>query len=60
MNPDDLDPPRPVLKPVDLQIMSVQDLEEYIAKLNVEIERARTMIDQKQSHKSNAESLFKK
>lgn len=58
MNPDDLDPPRPVLKPVDLQMMSVGDLNAYILALQTEIKRAEAMIDSKQSHRSGAESLF--
>ncbi len=59
LNPDDLDPPRPVAKPVDLQGMSIGDLKAYIASLETEIKRAETMIAQKESHRSGAESLFK-
>lgn len=59
MNPDDFDPPRPVLKPIDLQGMSVGDLKDYIASLENEIKRAETMIASKQAHRSGAENLFK-
>lgn len=59
MNPDDLDPPRPVLKPLDLQTMSVGELKEYIASLEAEIERTRAMISKKESHRGDIESLFK-
>lgn len=58
INPDDLDPPRPVAKPADLQGMSIQDLKDYIASLEAEIARAEAMIVQKESHKSGADSLF--
>jgi uncharacterized small protein (DUF1192 family) len=59
MNPDDLDPPRPTLKPLDLQPMSVEELKNYIAALEAEIERADTMIAKKEAHKSGIENLFK-
>ncbi|MFA6280745.1 MAG: DUF1192 domain-containing protein [Bdellovibrionales bacterium] len=59
INPDDLDPPRPAPKPVDLQGLSIQDLKEYIRSLEAEIDSAAAMIEYKESHKSGAESLFK-
>ncbi|HUY69276.1 MAG TPA: DUF1192 domain-containing protein [Alphaproteobacteria bacterium] len=58
LNPDDLDPPRPTLKPLDLQQMSVGELKDYIAALESEIARAREMIGKKEAHKSGIESLF--
>lgn len=58
LNPDDLDPPRPTLKPLDLQPMSVDELKDYIAALEAEIKRARDMIGKKEAHKSGIESLF--
>ena len=60
INPDDLDPPRPVAKLRDLQPMSIRELEEYIAELEAEIGRADAMIAKKQAHKSGIESLFGK
>jgi len=60
LNPDDLDPPRPTLKPLDLQQMSVEELNGYIVALESEITRAREMIRKKEAHKSGIESLFKK
>ena len=60
LNPDDLDPPRKVLKPLDLQQMSVGELQEYILALENEITRADAMIAKKQAHKSGIESLFGK
>ena len=59
MNPDDLDPPRPVLKPLDLQQMSIGDLKTYITSLETEIGRARDMIAKKEAHRSGIEGLFK-
>jgi uncharacterized small protein (DUF1192 family) len=59
INPDDLDPPRPVAKPADLQMMSIGDLKDYITSLESEITRAEVMIKQKESHRSGADSLFK-
>jgi uncharacterized small protein (DUF1192 family) len=58
LNPDDLDPPRPALKPLDLQQMSVFELKDYIAALEAEIARARATIGKKEAHKSGIESLF--
>jgi uncharacterized small protein (DUF1192 family) len=56
---DDL-PRRPVTKPPDLATWSLEELEAYIARLEVEIDRARAAIEAKQSVRGAAESLFKK
>lgn len=58
MNPDDIDPPRPVAKPADMQGMSIGDLKAYITSLEAEIDRAQAMIKQKEDHRSGAEGLF--
>jgi uncharacterized small protein (DUF1192 family) len=60
VNPDDLDPPRPSLKPIDLQQMSVDELKNYIGSLEAEIARAEKMIAGKEAHKSGIEALFGK
>lgn len=60
MDTDDLDPPRPTLKPVDLTSLSVHELEDYIASLEAEIARADAMIAQKKAHKNDMEGLFRK
>lgn len=60
LNPDELDPPRPSLKPLDLQPMSVAELRDYIAALESEIARAEAAIAKKEAHKSGIEGLFKK
>lgn len=60
MEEEDPDPrtKRPKLK--DLEIMSIDALEEYIAGLEAEVERARSAIAAKQDHRSAAENFFKK
>lgn len=59
MNPDELEPPRPTAKPADLQGMSIEDLKNYIISLEAEIDRASSMIEKKQAHKSGADGLFR-
>lgn len=59
MDTDDLDPAvRPAGKP-DMDLMSIGELNDYIAGLQAEIDRARTAIAAKQGFKSGAEAFFK-
>ncbi len=60
INPDEIDPPKAKPKPRDLQTMSIEELEAYIASLEDEIARADTMIAQKKTHRSGIEALFGK
>ncbi|MDR3451019.1 MAG: DUF1192 domain-containing protein [Alphaproteobacteria bacterium] len=60
INPDELEPQKATVKPRDLQTMSVEELENYIAALESEIARADAMIEKKQAHKSGVEALFGK
>ncbi len=60
IDPDDLDAPRPKTKRRDLQPMSVEELEDYIASLEEEIARADDMIAKKKAHKNGVEALFGK
>ncbi|WP_029008947.1 DUF1192 domain-containing protein [Azospirillum halopraeferens] len=60
MNLDDLEPRKVKPAPRDLGILSVAELNDYIAELEAEIARARAAIDAKQSHKNAAEALFKR
>lgn len=60
MDTDDFEPPTSPRKPKDLEIMSIEALEEYIAGLKAEIERAEAQIAAKQSHRSAADAFFKK
>tara|TARA_R110002167_G_scaffold247296_7_gene452882 strand:+ start:75 stop:257 length:183 start_codon:yes stop_codon:yes gene_type:complete len=59
MDTDDLEPqtPRPVA--LDFEVMSVEQLEEHIAALQAEIERARAAISAKTSARGKAEAVFK-
>ncbi|MCY4397325.1 MAG: DUF1192 domain-containing protein [Rhodospirillaceae bacterium] len=59
MDTDDLDPvAHPAGKP-DMDLMSIGELNDYIAGLQAEIDRARAAIAAKQNYKSGAESFFK-
>ena len=49
---------KPDLK--NLEVMSVEALEDYIAELEGEISRVRAEIAKKESAKSTAESVFRK
>ena len=60
MDLDDLEPRKPVAKPKDLSPWSIAELEEYIGRLQAEIERARGAIKAKQAQRAGAEAFFKK
>lgn len=60
MDEQDLEPLTKRKKLKDLDVMSIEALEEYIAGMEAEIERARAAIAAKQSHKAAAEDFFKK
>jgi uncharacterized small protein (DUF1192 family) len=58
---DDLDPRNAKkAKPLNLDDMNIEDLQEYVAVLRAEIERVETKIKAKQSHASAAASIFKR
>ena len=57
---DDTEPKRSKVGPPDLSGWSVAELEAYIARLEVEMARARAEIETKNSVRSAAEALFKK
>jgi len=60
MDPEDLEPRQRKAPPKPLDGLSVAELEAYVAELEAEITRARGVIAGKQSHKSVADSLFKR
>ena len=60
MDEEDLLPQRQKLKPRDLTLLGIAELEEYIAGLEEEIARARSEIAAKRSHRGGAEALFKR
>ncbi|MGQ3301763.1 DUF1192 domain-containing protein [Reyranella sp.] len=57
---DDLDPRQKKTQPKNLDVMNVEDLEEYVLVLKAELERVEAKIKAKQSHAAAAASLFKK
>jgi len=57
---DDLDPRQKKPKPLNLDDVNIEDLQEYVAVLKAEIERVETKMKAKQSHASAAASLFKR
>ena len=59
-DPDDLDPRQKKTQPKNLDVMNVEDLEEYVAALKTELQRVEAKIKAKQSHAAAAASLFKK
>ena len=59
MDPQDLEPRHRAQPPKNLDVMSIDELDEYIAGLKAEIERAEAMIASKRDHRSSVESLFK-
>ncbi|MGC2412314.1 MAG: DUF1192 domain-containing protein [Stellaceae bacterium] len=60
MDEEDLAPQRQPQKLKDLSLMGVAELEEYIARLDSEISRARAEIAARQKQRSGAEALFKR
>lgn len=60
MDTDDLEPIRPKPEPKNLEVMSIEALQEYIEELKGEISRAQEMIAMKEAARSDADSFFKK
>lgn len=57
---DDLEPLRRKPKPRDLDGLSIEELNDYVANMEAEIRRVREKIAAKQSHTSAAAALFRK
>ena len=60
MDTDDLEPEQKKPEPKNLEEMSIEALEEYIAELEAEIARVREVIAGKEVARSGAEQFFKK
>lgn len=60
MEDPELEPRHTKPKLKDLDVMSVEALQEYIASLQAEIERAKTAITAKEAHRNAADSFFRK
>ena len=58
----DTDELEPIIKPkeVDFDTLSIEELNEYIASLEKEIQKAKQYISSKGKDRLNAEDLFKK
>ena len=59
MDMEELEPRRKTLQPRSLEPWSIGELEEYIANLEAEIARAKSVISAKQSHRAGLDGLFK-
>lgn len=59
MELDDLEPRNRPPQKKNLEVMSVGELEEYVAALQAEIARTEDEIAKKRDHLSSADSLFK-
>ena len=57
---DDLDPRHKKAPPKNLDSMSIEDLDAYVAALRAEIVRVEEKIKAKRSHAAAAASFFKK
>ena len=57
---DDLDPRQKKMPPKNLDAMSIEDLDAYVAAMKAEIARVEDKIRAKRSHAAAAASLFKK
>ena len=60
MDPDDLEPRKPQRAPLNLDGLSVEELEQYIAELTAEIDRVKSKLAAKRAHLTAASSLFRK
>ena len=59
MDLDDLEPRKTKPKPKDLDVMGVEELEEYLAELDAEAARVKEKLAAKKAYLSGAEGLFK-
>lgn len=60
MDSDDLEPRRPAAPaPKDLDAMGVEELEDYIADLQAEIERVQAKLATKKDYKAGADAFFR-
>jgi uncharacterized small protein (DUF1192 family) len=55
---DDLEPVKKKVEPLNLDSMSIGELEAYVAQLTAEIERAKAKIAAKKAHRDAAGSVF--
>lgn len=60
MDPEDLEPRKAKPKPKNLDPLSIDELNDYIAELEAEIARVKADIVKKSAHLSAAAAFFKK
>lgn len=60
MDTDDLEPRKPIAKPKDLDLMGVEELQDYLDDLEAEAQRVREKILSKTDYQSVADQLFKR
>jgi len=54
MEPEDLEPRKKAAKPTDLDVMGVDELNEYLAGLEAEVARVKAKIESKTSYRAGA------
>ncbi len=61
MDIEDLEPRKAQAEPIPRKLddMGIDELEEYLAELNAEVDRVRVEIEGKKSYMAGAEALFK-
>ena len=59
MDLEDLEPQHKKPSPKNLDIMSIEALNDYIAEMEAEIARVRQAMEAKESARKNADSVFK-
>ena len=59
MEPEDLEPRKALQKPLDLDVLGVEELEEYLEDLAAEMQRVRDKVVAKKAYLSSVGSLFK-
>jgi uncharacterized small protein (DUF1192 family) len=59
MEPEDLEPRKKAPAPRELDSLSIEELQDYIAQLAAEIERVKAKIAAKRAHRDGAAGLFK-
>lgn len=55
---DDLEPVKKGIAPLNLDTLSIEELEAYIAQLTAEIERTKAKIAAKKAHRDAASTIF--
>ncbi len=59
MDLDELEPRKKKIQPKDLEVLGVEQLEEYLAELEAEAERVRTKLAEKKAYLAGAQAFFK-